>query len=287
MGRVRQVTFIIDGIKDTESGPKTEKTIVTTGAANELSIDFTVNKTIQGSPNTAAIRITNLSPALRKKLHQPRISVRLYVGYVDGEQSLLFKGGVQSAYSERANDSDIITLINAMDGLGAQISAFYNEAHAGGVGLNGIIKEMAQTFEGVSIGEINVSGVIGQKGRVFTGSVVDSLDKLARNYRFSWSIQDGVFQAIEDKQSTAKIYKLASESNLIGITPSLQGAFNVATGARILSVLDPRIKPADAVRVESSIEPEMNKVYKVTSVQSEGASHSDKWSTAIESMYMM
>ncbi len=282
MSRIRQVTVEITGVKDYETGASSTKSITSTGASNEIAIIFNVQKHITGSPNVTEISITNLSPDLRQKLAESILGVKLYAGYVGEELTLVSKGGVLNCTSSRAGDSEIITKLNILDGYGPQLRGFYNQAIAGGVSVDSVIRELAATLENVSIGEINVAGVIAEKGRVFYGSTVDTLDKLARNFKFSWSIQDGVFQALDDEVGSTKLYVFRSNQNLISAQPLINGPLQQRVGVDIVSILDPRVKPGDKIRLESTINPILNKIYKVTEIQLSGATHADAWQSQIK-----
>ena len=283
---IRQIQVKIGPFKDYEArGTASAINLVTTGADNELNISFTVNKHITGSPNQTAITILNLSSQTRQALQQSGLSIELYAGYVGQPLHLVAKGGVLSVVSQRA-DANIVTSITVMDGRGATLRSFYDKSFTGATPVADIVRELANTManQGVSIGEINVKGLLADKGRVFNGRAVDSLDSLAKAFKFSWSIQDGVFQALDDDTGSRKIYVLDANSNLINVSPLLNGQEQFRVGVDITASLDPRILPGDKVQVTSSVSPELDGTYIVDECQLSGASHDPAWVIQIKSL---
>ena len=282
---IRQIQLKIGPFKDYEGkGSSSALSLVTTGADNELNISFSVNKEITGSPNQTSLTILNLSADTRQRLQQSGLAIELYAGYVGEPLRLVSKGGVLSAVSQRAG-AEIATTIGVMDGQGATLKAYYDKSFAGATPVADIVKELAATMadKGVQLGEINVKGTLADKGRVFHGRTVDSLDSLAKAFKFSWSIQDGVFQAIDDDIGSRKLYVL-DDATLISVSPLLNGQLQFKVGVDITTVLDARIVPGDKVQVKSSVSPDLNGTYIVDECQLSGASHGATWTSQIKSL---
>lgn len=282
----RQIQIKVGPFKDYEKkGTASAISLVTTGADTELNISFTVNKHITGSPNQTVITILNLSSQTRQQLQQSGLSIELYAGYVNQPLHLVAKGGVLSVVSQRA-DANIVTNITVMDGRGATLRAFYDKSFTGATPVHDVVRELAKTMseQNVSVGEINVKGLLASKGRVFSGRTVDALDSLAKAFKFSWSIQDGVFQALDDDVGSRKIYVLDANSNLINVSPLLNGQEQFRVGVDITASLDPRILPGDKVQVTSNVSPELNGKYIVDECQLSGASHDPAWFVQIKSL---
>jgi len=272
---IRQIQLKIGPFKDYEGkGSSSALSLVTTGADNELNISFSVNKEITGSPNQTSLTILNLSA----------LSIELYAGYVGEPLRLVSKGGILSAVSQRAG-AEIATTIGVMDGQGATLKAYYDKSFAGATPVADIVKELAATMtdKGVQLGEISVNGTLADKGRVFHGRTVDSLDSLAKAFKFSWSIQDGVLQAIDDDTGSRKLYVL-DDATLVSVGPLLNGQLQQRVGVDIATTLDARIVPGDKVQVKSSVSPDLNGVYIVDECQISGESHGPTWTTQLKSL---
>ncbi len=274
---VRKIQVLIGPLKDFEGGvgPQAIR-LVSTGKDNECKIDFLVNKTLMGVPNQIDLVLTNLSSEVRTKLRVGKMSVEIFVGYVDSEMKRLAQGGVLSSTTQR-NGADLETTVRILDGLGALSRSFFTKSFAGEVPVQKIVHELAETLSGVTIGKIDVSGKVGRKGRVLGGAVTDQLNRLADSFHFSWSIQDGVFQAIDDNRSSEQVHPIKSETNLLSVTPLLSGLLQKPIGVEVSSILDPRIQPGDVIEVNSCINSELNNRYKVIECQLTGGSHVEKW----------
>ena len=282
---IRQIQLKIGPFKDYEGKSSASAlNLVTTGADNELNISFSVNKDITGSPNQTSLTILNLSADTRQRLQQSGLAIELYAGYVGEPLRLVSKGGVLSAISQRAG-AEIATTIGVMDGQGATLRAYYDKSFSGATPVDEIVKELAATMtdKGVQLGEISVKGTLADKGRVFHGRTVDSLDSLAKAFKFSWSIQDGVFQAIDDDNGSRKLYVL-DDATLISVSPLLNGQLQFKVGVDITTVLDARIVPGDKVQVKSSVSPDLNGIYIVDECQLTGESHGPTWTSQIKSL---
>jgi len=281
---IRQVQVRIGPFKDYEKkGTKSAIVIDSNGLSSDLRIDFSVNKHITGSPNETQLTLTNLSQNTRNALQQQGLSVELYGGYVGQELNLISKGGILAAPTQRAG-SEIVTTIYVMDGMGASLRSFYNKSYTGSIAVSTIIKEIAEKMEGVTIGEINVTGKLANKGRIFNGRAIDSLDSLARAFGFSWSIQNNVFQAIDDDKSSKKLYSITPEDNLISISPLLNGVIKAQVGVQIETVLNPKITPGDTVKVTSNVSPNLNGKYVIDECQIGGSTHGSDWKMSLKSL---
>jgi hypothetical protein len=117
---------------------------------------------------------------------------------------------------------------------------------------------------GVDIGDILIEGNLPSGGFSFAGRAADALDALSGQYGFSWSVQDGTFQAIQDTRSVDRIINIsAKKRNLIHVAPILSGPMQIENGVSISALLDPRAIPGGRVHVESGLNPKLNGQYKI------------------------
>lgn len=277
MARIRRVQLFMGPFKDLlGKGRDGAKVIDSTGLSTDIRISFTVNKTLLGAPNETGIVITNLSPATRKLLRQKNLAIELWGGYVDeGELKLLAKGGILGAISARKEEL-IETTLTIRDGWGPLLNADYGRSYDGPESIANVIKDVGKSIPGISIGRIDVAGKLSSKGRALSGNSRTVLDKLGDQYAFSWSIQDGVLQAIDDTQSSGQVYNL--DSTLIDAVPVLiEHSSQLQSAIDIVAILDPRILPGDTVEVNPTVDEDLAGQYKVHSLQMTGSTHDTQW----------
>ncbi len=241
--------------------------IVADGSNKNLRIGFNANKTITGEPNKIDILVYNLSNQTRQAIRSNLTKIELIAGYESSRDSvgLVASGAIMSVVSRRQG-SDIITNITAYDGYGGMVRGAYSRAFASGTSLAQAVRDVAGTIAGVTVGKINVTGNLPAKGIALSGSSTAQLNKLADQFGFSWSVQDGIFQAISDKSDSGNGFSFSSQSNLITCVPLLNGPLQVQVGVEIAAKFDARMKPGDRMIVQSDVAPQLSGTYKATSV---------------------
>lgn len=281
----RQIELLIGPLTQQSGGGPSSQAfrIFTTGRQDELRVRFNIKKTILGAPNSSQIVIYNLKEDSRNRISANLSSVQLSVGYDDNIRKLS-SGGILSSIPA-PSFPQIETRINALDGYGSTTFATYNRTFSQAEPVSNVVEEIARTLPNVTIGDISVNGILGPKGGSFSGRSAASLDELADQWGFSWSVQDGVFQAISDGTSSNRVFDLNTENGtLISVLPITSGPLQQVIGTEITSILDPRIRPGDQVRVNSSVSPTLNGVYTVTNIDFAGDSHGKQWECKIQSL---
>jgi hypothetical protein len=258
------------------------------GKGNDLRIEFTVVKSIMGDPNMTHLVITNLTKESRNVLSTQGVTIQLEGGYLESDVPIqtLSLGALSRAIPSVREGPTIRTFFTAFDGVSAISEALYIKTYAGQFQVADVVRDAAQTFPGIQVGDIQVSGTLGPKGVSWAGKTSDFLDILARHYGFSWSIQNGVFQAITDNTSNTKTYTISYKTkNLHNASPIIDNELQIVKGIEIKATLDGRIIPGDQVNLVSEVNPELNGVYIVSRVTHVGDTHglSDNWTTTIQS----
>ncbi|MPW31994.1 hypothetical protein F9L16_23900 [Agarivorans sp. B2Z047] len=281
MARIRKIQVFIGPFEDLlGKGRAGAKVVETTGKTNEIRIRFSIKKTITGAPNDCAVVFTNLSPETRHALRQKSLSIELWGGYEDEEIRLIAKGGVLYVTHER-KDAEIDTTVIFRDGWGALLNADYSRSYSSAEPLSVVVSDIAKSIEGVETGRINLAGSLSSKGRTLAGNPRDLLNRLADQYGFSWSIQDGVFQAIDDDKSRGLVYRV--DNILLNANPILNGPEQIKTGIEMSTILDPRIIPGDVVEVNPTVDEDLSGQYKVFDMVITGDSHGSAWNTTLTS----
>jgi hypothetical protein len=269
MDFLRYCELIVGPLADWQGGGSTNEAlrIVADGSSQGLRVAFNAQKTVTGDPNKIDIAIWGLSQKTIQSIRSNLTKIQLVAGYLSSANSasLVASGAILSAIPERQG-ADIVLKITALDGYGGMVRGAYSRAFAGGTPIASVVADIAASMPGVSVGQIKVDGNLFQKGQQFSGSSTEQLNKLADQNGFSWSVQDGVFQAVMDNQDTGRDFFFTSERNLITAVPLLNGPTADNVGVEITAKFDARMKPGDRMTIDSLVNPALNGSYKSTSV---------------------
>ena len=238
---------------------------VSNGKIDTLKIKAHIEKSLAGAGNTAQIYIGNLSKETREALNTPGMQVSVYTRTDDGDYNMAFFGGLSGAFTERFG-TDLRTRLMCWSASSALYKESASVSYTKDVPVKKAVVEIAQKIPGVVVDEkkINVEGKFGEGGWSYIGSVPQALTNLSIQYGFSWSIQDGVFQAIDDGTGEKTAIRLTPESGLIKVSPRFSGITQVQVGVDIYSQYVPGIKPGQIVSIESDLHSDkLNGEYKV------------------------
>lgn len=276
MDFLRYCELIVGPLAEWQGGGSASEAIriIADGSSRNLRVAFNANKTITGDPNKIDIAVWGLSLKTMQSIRGNLTKIQLVAGYSSSADSagLVASGAVLSAVPERQG-SDIVLKITALDGYGGMVRGAYTRSFAGGTPIASVVNDIAASMPGVTVGDIQVDGNLFQKGQQFTGSSTEQLNKLGDQYGFSWSVQDGVLQAVMDNKDTGREFFFTSERNLINAVPLLNGPTAENVGVEIVAKFDARMKPGDRMTIDSLINPALNGSYKSTSVNLAFDSH--------------
>lgn len=276
MDFLRYAELIIGPLADWQTGGSSGEAIriIADGTNQNLRVAFNATKGITGSPNKIDIGIWGLSQATRMAIRGNLTKVQVMAGYSSSGASLglVASGAILSAIPERQGP-DIVLKITALDGYGGMVRGAYSRAFGGQTPISSVVSDIAANLPGVTVGLIDVDGNLFQKGQQFSGATADQLNNLADQYGFSWSVQDGVFQAISDKRDSGRSFLFTSDRNLLSAAPLLNGPMADNVGVEITAKFDARMKPGDQMIIQSSVNPLLDGSYKVTSVNLQFDSH--------------
>ena len=162
----------------------------------DLHINFEVLKTIERTPNTALIKVYNLSPESAARVQKDYDDVILMAGY-GSASSQIFRGNIRHPYKYR-DKADWITEIDAADGDKDFQQAMICKTLAAGTENIDWLVEIAKEFNQMGGTKVDLKkfraqlkGAARVRGRTFVGHARDLLDDIARQCDALWSIQDG------------------------------------------------------------------------------------------------
>lgn len=220
---------------------------------DNLDCTFRVKKNLKPEPNTAEVKIYNLSEATRKILSTPKkLVLRLEAGY-PGQVAQLFLGEVRSAHSFRDN-TEIVTEISTGDSekemQTSRIALSVGPKVPASVALTAIARSL-----GVGLGNVPVAAAkLQATGKAFFGSgtaiyghAADMLTDFCRSADLEWSVQDGVLQILDrGKALEGLAVYLSADTGLIG-SPTIDNKGLVTATA----LIQPDLRPGHKVAFDS------------------------------------
>lgn len=286
MSFLRQAELLIGPLTEAEGGGPSNEAyrLLSSGLDTDIRMRFSVDLSATSEPNKIVLAISNLAPERWARMAVKNTLVQLSVGYQAAGCKLLARGGIASCVTRREGD-ERVTVIEALDGYGPQARGILNRTYGGGMPLKDVLRDLARSFPGVSVGTLDVRGHLPPKGIHASGRVAETLNWLADRYGFTWSIQGGVLQVIQDGQGLPGEALVISSGNrnLKSIAPSASGPDAAQDGVEIIAQLDPSVRPGAVVFVDSVDQPNLNGFYVAQSVNASGDTHGDDWSMTIRS----
>lgn len=212
------------------------------GDAIELSglrFTFRVQRGDQQTPNSARIRVYNVSDNTAQKVQTEFKRVVLQAGYA-GSYGIIFDGTLLQVRRGRENPTDTYLDITAADGDMAYNFAVVNTTLAAGSAAEDHVKactaEMAKYGVAEGYRPALPSAPL-SRGKVMFGMARDCLEAVARSTQTLWSIQDGQLLMVpETSYVPGDIPDVSHESGMIGQPEQTQN------GITVRMLLNPSIK---------------------------------------------
>jgi len=251
-----------------------------------LRIEFEVKKSNRGEPNTALIKVTNMSPTSRNALGTTGTVATLQAGYNEDPQSvrIISEMDVMDVQTMR-NRPDVTTIVYCRDGANALRNNKGSHSYSGGTDAKKIIRDVAADA-GLTLRSLGeVANDIYSNGFSETGPISDIFDKLAGKIGARWSMQNGEVQfAPLDGPSSLTVVVLNQKSGLIG-QPQRRNKIGAPEnpaqkdGWVVRSLLQPQIEPESLVRIESE---EVDSTFRVVAVTHRGDTRGQDFFSEIE-----
>lgn len=209
----------------------------------DLRIGFSVNKTSSSEPNKAEVYIYNLSDDSVGFINQKNNIIQVFAGYKEIGEERIFIGDIDTVFTQ-SSSADRITKIEAGDGENAFIAARVNKNYNSAVGLNEILKYLADTL---GLGVVSTTENIQlPHGISLFGTTRQALDHVSKSLGLEWSIQNNLLTVNVagegDGQSTVL---LSPSSGLIG-SPSRS-----VDSVKLTCLLNTRISPRTTISVDA------------------------------------
>lgn len=231
-------------------------TLIVSAGANgldlsELRFTFRVLGADVQSPNTASIRIYNLSDQTAQQIANEFTAVTLQAGYETGNFGIIFQGTIKQVKRGKENSITAFVEILAADG-----DIFYNQtvvstSLAAGSAADDQVKAVvsAGAASGVTQGDTSAmaTGGILPRGKVLFGMGRDQMRNLAASTGTRWSIQNGQIIAIPLTgylPGTAVV--LNAKTGLIGLPEATED------GIRVRCLLNPMIRIGTRIQIDNA-----------------------------------
>lgn len=216
---------------------------------SELRIRFSVRRGDTSTPNSADIRVYNLSDATALTLQLREFSrVLLQVGY-HGDKQTIFEGTVVQMRRGRESQTDTYLDITAADGDRAYNFSVVNCSLASGSTLDDQLDVCMRAMEpyGVTLGhkpELPQNKL--PRGKVLHGMVRDYLDGIALAAASKWSIQDGKLYFIPlGDYLPGEALEVTAATGMIGLPEQTINGLNVKM------LLNPRVKIGRLIKIDN------------------------------------
>jgi hypothetical protein len=241
-------------------------------------------------PNTATLRVWNLSPQHRKAFEastvpgagQLVVPVVITAGYA-GRVSTIFAGEMRGGFSAQ-DGPDILTELTTGDGddalTQARLTLALGPGTTGEQGLRTIVRELGVDEGNLAqaVALLNAQPLAGQlfaKGAVFKGSAADVMTSFCRSAGLEWSVQHGKLQV------TAIGQPLAGQAILLDADHGLIGAPTIDTKGILHceTLMIPDIAPGVPLSVQAT---NIQGGFRVLAVETRGDTRGDDWGHCIE-----
>lgn len=260
-----------------------------------LRIRFSTRKGDLQTPNSAEIRVYNLSENTVQQIQREFTRVMLQAGYEDNF-GVIFLGNIKQLRRGRENGTDTFLDIFAGDGDAAYNFATVNRTLAAGATNRDRIGACTAAMGGYGVSEgiiPETGGPTLPRGQVMYGMARSHMRRAAQSGDMSWSIQDGkVTMVPRNGYISSGAVVLTAKTGLIGTPEQTQD------GIRAQSLLNPQIQIGRRVKIDNksilqakkdmsytaiNMTPRVSNdgFYRVLIADCEGDTHGTEWYTNI------
>lgn len=216
---------------------------------SELRFSFAVRRGDNETPNSADIRVFNISPKASQTIQKEFTRVVLQAGY-EGNFGVIFDGQIKQVRRGRASQTDTYLDITAADGDRAyNYSVMAVSLAAGSSGKLNQVQEVLKALAAYGVYQGYLPDLDNSnlpRGKVMFGMTRDELRTMAKNALTNWSIQNGKLQMVpESAYLPGEVPVITSETGLVGLPEQMQNGI----GLKVL--LNPSIKIGQAIKIDN------------------------------------
>lgn len=274
------------------SNPTFFQTLPNATLITDLRIQCRIEKSIDKSPNTLKVSITNLAESTRLDLVTRPLTVRVDAGY-DGNLRHIFTGDMRKGWSEKKG-TDWLTHLHLADGDRAYRLARVNKSYKRGTDVITVIKECARSLGMTLDDTVLASTTLREQctnGEVLDGATRDELSRLLAPFGYGWSIQNGKLSILRDEQvSASEAWTIDEDDGMIESPefsvpdqpkkPPQKASSIKVPKLKVRNLLFPELTPGGKVRVRSEA---IDGIFKMLRVSHDfDTGYGGKWETEVE-----
>ncbi len=247
--------LVVDPSANNANNKRRQKGAVLLDPAIDLSqfrIKFAVMRSDSATPNTAEIRVYNLSDQTAIDV-QSLVNIGNVVlsGGYDKNFGVIFEGNIKQVIIGRESGTDTFIDIIAGDGAQAYNYAFVSTSLAAGASQSDQVNAAIKAMESHGVAAGNLTGVESNsklfRGKVLFGNARNYLRSAAQTAGSSWSIQDGKVNFVPNKSYLpGQQIMLTPTSGMVG-TP-----YQTTDGVNVKCLLNPLINIGGRVYIDNS-----------------------------------
>lgn len=248
-----------------------------------LRVQFKIEKSLEKTPNTADITITNCNPQTRAFLQSKPLTVLLEAGYGDDLKTLI-QADARYVYSE-VNEADWETKIQLGEGDRAYRYARASRSYPKGTNVVTALQDVASAMGLKLSKDVIASNALQSQfatGRTLHGPARDELSRLLAPYGYHWSIQGGQLQILQDNLSApGAAYQLSQSTGMIKSPEySIPEKPGKPSTLKTEQLLEPALFPGAMMSVDSLF---VSGFFRINKLTHTGDTHGDDWTTECES----
>lgn len=255
-----------------------------------LRMTAKIERTLESNPNTAEVKIYNLSESSRSAFEALPLRVYLAAGYA-GENHLLLVGDVRPGSGSEHDGTEWITSLRVGDGHRAYANGRVNRSYRPGTPMLTILADAARSMNLELPRELAADRELAAgiaSGSTVSDFAADALTRLLAPYGYSWSMQSGKLQVLRDEQVLVGVERVIEQaSGLIGIpkmkvpTPTRSKKPKKVKRATVefRHLLDGTLVPGMRIRLRSE---SLEGAFKLTKVTSTLDTHGSDWMSQCE-----
>ncbi|WP_283147598.1 phage protein [Silvimonas soli] len=217
---------------------------------SQLRFRFAIHRGDSKTPNSADIRVYNLSDETCQKIQKEFTRVVLQAGYEENF-GLIFDGTTVQFRRGRESQTDTYLDITAADGDRAYNFAVMNMSLAAGASVDDQIAAIIQSMvpHGVTLGykPPALTGNTLPRGKTYFGAAKTYLDDLVKTISAKWSIQDGKVEIIPlDAYIPGEIPAVTAATGMVGLPEQTQN------GIKVRMLLNPAIRIGRLIQLDNA-----------------------------------
>ena len=215
---------------------------------SDLRIVFDIRRGDTQTPNSARVRIYNVSETTKQRIEYEFSRIVLQAGY-EGNFGIIFDGTIKQVRRGRDSQTDTYLDITAADGDSAYNFAVMNTTLAAGSTSADHVAAACTAMNPYGVTQGYVPPLPTNplpRGKVMFGMARDFLAQIARTAQTVWSIQDGRVVLIpETSYMPGEIPVITSETGMVGLPEQTQN------GISIKMLLNPSIRIGTLLKIDN------------------------------------